>query len=76
MSNPNIKKLADGRYHVKHNGEWSGFGAPTLARAEAYRLKLERGLTVFEPIKTRPHQGEFRPGYLNGATSRNRITTL
>jgi hypothetical protein len=70
-----IKRLEDGLHHVHWNGQWSGFGAHTLAKAEVYLAKLQRGLVHFEPIRTRAHQGEFQPGYLNGATSRNRITT-
>jgi hypothetical protein len=70
-----IKRLEDGQYHVQWNGEFTSFGSPSLAKAEAHLSKLQRGLIVFEKIRTRPHQGEFRPGYLNGATSRNRITT-
>jgi hypothetical protein len=70
-----IKKLEDGLYHVQWDGEWSGFGAPTLARAEAHLAKLERGHVKFEAIRTRPHKGEFSPGYLNGATLNHCITT-
>lgn len=68
-----IKRLEDGLYHVQHNGQWSGFGAPTLAKAEVYLAKLQRGLVHFEPIRTRAHQGEFKPGFASGASPRNRL---
>jgi hypothetical protein len=68
-----IKRLEDGLYHVQWQGEWSSFGSPLLAKAEAHLSKLQRGLVVFEKIRTRPHQGEFKPGFANASTPRNRL---
>ena len=61
VSNPAIRRLEDGLHHVQWNGERSGFGAPTIAKAEVYLAKLQRGLVHFEPIRTRAHKGEFKP---------------
>ena len=68
-----IKRLEDGQYHVQWNGQWTSFGSPSLVKAEAHLSKLQRGLVRFEGIRTRAHQGEFKPGFASGATPRNRL---
>jgi hypothetical protein len=75
VTNPDIKRLSDGLLHVKWNGQWTSFGATTISKAESHLAKLQQGLVHFEPIKTHEHRPAFKPGFCNGASSRNRITS-
>lgn len=73
VSNLSIKRLSDNLHHVKWNGEWTLFGATTISKAESHLAKLQKGLVQFEPLTASEHKPAFKPGFCNGATSKNRL---
>jgi hypothetical protein len=73
VTNPNIKRLADGLHHVKWNGQWTSFGATSISKAESHLAKLQQGLVRFEPIRVQEHRPAFKPGFCNGASRANRL---
>lgn len=71
-----IRKFANSRWYVKPAGceHYSAKASPTVERAQSHLDKLTKGLVQFEPLGSfDKHRPEFKTGFANGATPRNRL---